>query len=119
MSEFLTMAKSADTISTKSFIILGKAASLKKTVKKSTKTITQPFKKFKQSISSHSDTQSTTSCSSSAIPPSDHEANGNNAKSVTDNGSACGSSEPEVELTPDQELGVSLFHSLCDTILTI
>ena len=43
-SEFLTMAKSADTISTKSSIISGKAASLKKTVKKSTKAITQPFK---------------------------------------------------------------------------
>ena len=55
-SEFLMMAKSADTISTKSSIISGKAASLKKTVKKSAKAITQPFKKLKQSISSHSAT---------------------------------------------------------------
>ena len=38
-SEFLTMAKLADTISTKSSIISGKAVSLKKTVKKSTKAI--------------------------------------------------------------------------------
>ena len=38
--ELLTMAKSADTMSTKSSIVSGKAASLKKTVKKGTKVIT-------------------------------------------------------------------------------
>ena len=118
-SEFLTMAKSADTISTKSSIISGKAVSLKKTVKKSAKAITQPFKKLKQSISSHLATRSTISRSSSAIPPSDHEADGNNPKSIADNGSAHSSSEPEVELTPEQELSASSSHSLCDVTLTM
>ena len=48
LSEFFTMAKSADTTSTKSSIFSGKATSIKKTVKKSANTITRPFKKFKQ-----------------------------------------------------------------------
>jgi hypothetical protein len=104
------MAKSADTMSTKSSTISGKAASLKKTVKKSAKALTQPFKKFKQSLSSRSATRSTISRSSSAIPPSNHEPDGNDAKSAADNGSAHGSSESEVELTPEQELGALLFY---------
>ena len=119
VSEFLMMAKSADTISTKSSITSGKAVSLKKTVKKSTKAITWLFKKLKQSISSHLATQSTTSHSSSAIPPSDHEADGDNPKSIADNGSAHSSSEPEVELMPEQELTMPAFHSLCGVTLTI
>ena len=40
-----TMAKSAETMSTKSFLISSKATSLKKTIKKSAKAIGQPFKK--------------------------------------------------------------------------
>jgi hypothetical protein len=118
-SEFLTMAKSADTMSTKSSIISGKTASLKNTAKKSAKAITRPFKKFKQSISNRSARRSTTSRSSSAIPASDHEADGDNAKSVADNGSPRSSSEPEVELTPEQELGALLFYLLCDAMLII
>jgi hypothetical protein len=102
------MAKSSETMSTKSSIVSGKTASLKKTVKKSAKAITQPFKKIKQALSIRSATRSTTSRSSTAFPPSNNEAD--NDKSVADNGSAHGSSEPEVELTPEQELGSSLFH---------
>jgi hypothetical protein len=100
LSEFFTMAKSADTMSTKSSIS-AKAASIKKTVKKS---ITQPFKKFKQSLSARSTTRSTTSRSSTVILPSDHEADGDNS----DDQSAHSGGEPEVELTPEQELGSSL-----------
>src|ERR1700692_678805 len=91
LSELLTMAKSADTMSTKSSIISGKAVSLKKTVKKGMKVITQPFKKFKQSFSIHSAARST-SRSSMAFPSSDHEANSNDDKFITDNGSGHGSS---------------------------
>ncbi len=94
-SEIFTMAKSVDTMSAKSS-------------KESAKAITRPFKKFKQSLSSCSATRSTTSHSSSAILPSDHEANGDHANSVADNQSAHSGSEPEVELMPEQELGSSL-----------
>ena len=118
LSELLTMAKSADTMSTKSSIISGKAVSLNKTVKKGTKVITRPFKKFRQSCSIRSAAHST-SRSSMAFPSSDHEANSDNDKSITDNGSGHGSSEPEVEFTPQQELGLSSFYLLCDVMLII
>jgi hypothetical protein len=104
LSEFFTMAKSADTTSTKSSIFSGKATSIKKTVKKSANAITRPFKKFKQSLSGRSATQSTTSRASSILP-SDHEADGDNANTVADDRSAHSGSKPEVELTPAQELG--------------
>ena len=106
-SEFFTMAKSADTMSTKSSIS-AKATSIKKAVKKSAKAFTRPFKKFKQSFSGRSATRSTTSRSSTVILPSDHETDGDNANSVADDGSAHSGSEPEDELTPEQELGLSL-----------
>ena len=107
-SEIFTMAKSVDIMSAKSSIFSGKATSIKKTVKKSAKAITRPFKKFKQSLSSRSATRSTTSRSSSASLPSDHEADGDHTNSVADDQSAHSGSEPEVELTPEQELGSSL-----------
>jgi hypothetical protein len=100
------MAKSAETMSTKSSLISSKAASLKKTVKKSAKAIGQPFKKFKQSLANCLTTCSTTSRSSTALPTSDHEADG-----VNDDGSAHSGDEAEVELTPEQELGASMFYS--------
>jgi hypothetical protein len=106
-SEFFTMAKSADTTFTKSSIS-AKATSIKKAVKKSTKVFTRPFKKFKQSFSGRSATRSTTSCSSTVILPSDHEADSDNANSVADDGSARSGSEPEDELMPEQEPGLSL-----------
>jgi hypothetical protein len=102
LSDFFTMAKSADTGSTKSSSISGKAASLKKTLKRSTKAITRPFKKVKQPFSARSATHSIASRSSTALPPSDNEADDPDVRSVTDNGSI----EPEVELTPEQELGL-------------
>jgi len=72
--------------------------------------LTQPFKKFKQSISGRSAT---------VILPPDLEADGDNTNSVIDDGSAHGSSEPEAELTPEQELGSSLTSLYCDVILII
>jgi hypothetical protein len=115
LSKLFTMAKSADTVSNKSSIISGKTAALKKTVKTSAKAITRPFKKLKQSLSVRSDTRSVTSRSSTAFPPSDHEADLDDTASAAENGSAHGGSnlevdEPEVELTPEQELGSSLFN---------
>jgi hypothetical protein len=101
------MAKSADTTSTKSSIS-AKATSIKKAVKKSAKAFTQPFKKFKQSLSGCSATRLTTSRSSTVILPSDHEADSDNTNSVADDESARSGSEPEDELTPEQELGSSL-----------
>src|ERR1700736_784778 len=86
--DFLILDSSAYTIFTKQSAISRKRDSLKKTVKKSAKAITRPFKKFNQSISSHSTRQLIPSRSSSAIPPSVDEADGDNAKSVADKGSA-------------------------------
>src|ERR1700720_2271783 len=97
-SKFFTMAKSVDMTSAQSSIS-SKATSIRKAVKKSTNVLTQPFKKFKQSISGRSATQSTMSHSSTVIHPPNREANGDNTNSVIDNGSAQGSSEPEAELT--------------------
>lgn len=114
------MAKSIDTMSTKSSVVSRKtSASLEKPVKKSaaaavrsTTRISRPSKRFKQSLSTQLTTRSTTSGSrsSTAYPPSNRDANSDNeVKTISDNGSAHGSeSEPEVELTPKQELGMSL-----------
>ena len=99
------MAKPAETRSTKSSTISGKAVSVTKTIKRSVKAIAQPFKKVKQTFSTRSATHSITSCSSSTLPPSDNEADDLNAKSVTDDSGT----EPEVELTPEQQLGL-LFY---------
>jgi len=64
LSDLLTMAKSAETGSTKSSTISSKAASIKKTIKRSAKAIAQPFKKVKQSFYTHSATCSIASHSS-------------------------------------------------------
>jgi hypothetical protein len=109
LSEFLTMAKSAETLSTKSSIISGKAASLKKAVKKGAKAVGRPFKKIKQSLSIRSTTHSIASRSSTAPPPSDNEADNLDDKSVPD---VCDSSEPEIELMPEQELGSCILHDV-------
>ena len=111
------MAKSADSGSTKSSIISSKAASLKQTFKKGTKAVTRPFKKLKHSVSIRSATRSIPSRSST---PSDHEeAVGNNINSGTDNESAHDGSAPKVQLTPEQELGASYFHLLCNAVISI
>jgi hypothetical protein len=99
------MAKSAETESTKSSTISGKAVSMKKTIKRSAKAIARPFKKVKQSFSTRSATRSIASRLSMVLPPSDNEADNLNAKSVSDNGGT----DPEVELTPEQELGLLLY----------
>ena len=109
LSEFLTMAKAAETGSTKLSTISSQAVSLKKIIQKTTKAIAQPFKKVKWSLSTHSVTHSTASCSSTALPPSDNKAN--NPKSTDD-----GSTEPEVELMPEQELSLLLYF-ISDVIL--
>jgi hypothetical protein len=106
------MAKSTDTRSAKSSIISSRAASLKKTIKSSAKAISRPFKKVKQSFSIRSASRSMASRSSTALPPSDNDDDDDHAKSVTDEESARKSSQPEVELTPEQELGMSFDVSL-------
>jgi hypothetical protein len=109
------MALAAEASSTKSSLVSGKAASLKKTVQKGAKAITRPFKKLKQSFSSSS--RSSRSHSTTTLPLSDNEPS-NSDKSGSERGSVDGNeSEPEVELTPEQELGVylllsSLFHCI-------
>ena len=104
-----TMAKSAETMSTKPSLISSKAASLKKTVKKSAKAIGRPFKKIKQSLANHSTTHLIASHSSTALATSDHEADheadGVNDRSITGDGSAHSSDKAEVELMPKQQLG--------------
>jgi hypothetical protein len=78
--DLLTMAKSAETESTKLSTISGKAASMKKTIKRSVKAIARLFKKVKQSFSTRSATCSIASCSSTVLPPSDNEVDNLNAK---------------------------------------
>ena len=102
------MAKSAETMSNKSSLISSKAASLKKTVKKSAKAIGRPLKKFKQSIANRLTTHLTTSRSSTALPISDDKTDGFNDKSIGSDGSAHSSDGAEVELMPKQELGASI-----------
>ena len=91
--DLFTMAKSAETGSTKSSTISGKAVSMIKTIKRSAEAIAQPFKKVKQSFSTHSATHSIVSHLSTALPPSDSEADNLNTKSVSDDDST----NPEVE----------------------
>jgi hypothetical protein len=116
------MAKSANTTSTKSSIVSSKAASIKKTAKKSAQAIARPFKRFKQSLSGRSATRSTISRSSTVLlsdhEASNHEADDDNANSVADDGSARSGSKPE-ELTPEKELGSSLTYLHCDVMLII
>jgi hypothetical protein len=110
------MALAAEASSTKSSLVSGKAASLKKTVQKGAKAITRPFKKLKQSFSSSS--RSSRSHSTMTLPLSDNEPSNTSDKSGSERGSVDGNeSEPEVELTPEQELGAylllsSLFHCI-------
>jgi hypothetical protein len=113
------MAKSADSMSTKSSIISSKAASVKKTFEKGTKAVTRPFKKRKQSDLIDSATHSTRSRSSTPFPPSDREAVGDNAGSATDNERSHDGSATKAQLTPEQELGTSSFPLLCNAMLII
>ena len=108
-SEFLTMAKLAETGSTKSPTTSSQAMSLKKSIQKTTKAIAQLFKKVKQSLFTCSVTHSTASHSSAALPPPNNEAN--DLKSTND-----GSTKPEVELMPEQELCLSSYF-ISDVIL--
>ena len=103
----LTMvAKLSDTGSTKSSTILSEATG------KAVKTVTRPFKKLKQSFSSHSATQSIasySSCSSTVLPLSDNE----------DDDPIAIDEEPEVKLTPEQELSLSCYFILNMIIMNI
>ena len=96
------VAKLSDTGSTKSSTISSKATLLKKAAGKAVKTVTQPFKKLKQSLSSHSATWSIashSSCLFTVLPLSNNEDDDPNAIDK----------EPEVKLTPEQELGSSCY----------
>jgi hypothetical protein len=90
------MVNSTETNSTKSSIS-GKAASLKKSVQKATKTIARPFKKLKKSIS----TASIPSIRSRSPSISDNEYGNEPSTDGQDDG---GGIDPEVELTPQEEL---------------
>jgi hypothetical protein len=64
-------------------------------------------------------TRSIPSCSSTAFSPSDCEAVGNDVNSATDNKSARDRRTSKVQLTPEQELGASYSHLLCNVMLII
>lgn len=99
------MAKSTETSSTKSSLVSSKAASLKKSVRKGTKAIARPFKKLKQSLSTSS--RSSRSRSSPTFLQSDNEAGNSDDNVGSDHQEIHDSdSNPEVELTPEQELGM-------------
>ena len=92
------MAKSTETASSKSS---SKATSLKNTVQRGATALTRPFKKLKKTISTAStrSIRSVRSRSSATLPLSEGEAaNGDKSSGDSD-------SDPEVELTPEQELG--------------
>ena len=96
------MVNSIETTSTKSLLLSHKAVSLKKKVQEDGKAMAHPFKKLKQSTS----TASTCSHSSTTCLPSDDETNDNSDKSNSNSDSDGGSCVPEVELTPQEELGI-------------
>ena len=97
------MVNSIETNSTKSSIS-GKATSLKKSVKKGAKAIACPFKKLKKSISTILMPSISSDRSSIAISISDNEnANHDEESSINSQGDS-NKSEPEVELTPQEEL---------------
>ena len=111
------MVNSIETNPTKSSIISGKATSLKKSMQKGVKAIARPFKKLKNSISTAS-MHSIRSRSSIAFSISDDEnVNHDNVSSVGSEGDG-GRSEPEVELTPQEELSMS-FIIISSSILII
>jgi hypothetical protein len=105
-NQFCIMANSIENNSTKSSIISGKATSLKKSVQKGAKAIARPFKKLKKSISTAS-MRSIRSCSSTTVSSSDNENVGHDNESNADGQGDGGGSEPEVELTPQEELSTS------------
>jgi len=107
-NQFCIMANSIETNSTKSSIISGKAASLKKSVQKSAKAIARPFKKLKKSISDAL-TRLIRSRSTAAISISDHENADHGNEPSADGQGDISRSEPEVELTPQEELS-TLFN---------
>jgi hypothetical protein len=106
------MVNSIETNSTKSSIISGKAVSLKKSVQKGAKAIAQPFKKLKKCIS----TPLTRSMRSRSSTTSDNEnTDHGNEPSADSQGDGSGS-EPEVELTPQEELSTLFnYHLVINT----
>ena len=105
------MANSIETNSTKSSIVSGKATSLKKSVQKGAKAISRPFKKLKRSISDAS-MHSIHYCSAAAISISDCENADHGNEPSTDGQGDSSRSEPEVELTPQEELSTSFNYHL-------
>lgn len=90
------MAKSFEMGSTKSSVVLGKAASIKKSIQKGAKTITQPLKQLKKLISS-------SICS--RLPTVDPDTN-KDTKDIVDVDSSDSGDDREPQLTPEQELGM-------------
>ena len=112
-NRFCIMVNSIETISTKSLAISGKAWSLKKSMQKGAKAITQPFKKLKKSISTGS-MPLICSCTSTTFS---NYIDGTNESSINGQGDS-GRSELEVELTPQEELSKS-FITISSSILII
>src|ERR1700722_16680214 len=104
------MVKSTETSSTKSSTTSSKVASFKKTVQKGATTLAWPFKKLKKSVFIAL-TCSIRSRSSTTLPLCDIGALDNGNKSSADSGGihshgSDSDSNPEVELSPEQELGM-------------
>ena len=105
------MVQSAETSSTKSSLVSSKAASFKKSVKKTTRAVAQPFKKLKQSLS-----VSLSWCSSHSqsmvLPLSDGEPGNNNEcgdDELISGHQIAGNeneSDEESKMTPEKELHV-------------
>ena len=98
------MANSIETNSTKSSIS-SKATSLKKSVQNCAKTIARPFKKLKKSISTASTRSIRSRRSSIVVSISDNENVDPDDSSIDGDGNG-DRTEPEVELTPQEELSM-------------
>jgi len=105
------MENSIETNSTKSSVLSSKAMSLKKLVRKGAKAVTQPFKKLKKSLSTVL-MPSKCSCSSTTVSPTENEGVDPGNESSTDSKGDGSRSEPEVELTPEEELIMSSSYYL-------
>src|SRR5258708_1042530 len=100
------MANSTKAPSTKSSNVSTKAASLKKSVRKSVTALARPFKKLKKSISTAS-IHSILSRSSNGTPDdSDKSDSGKSDSGKSDSGSTHSDKDPEVERSPEEELGM-------------
>ena len=108
---FCIMVNSIETNSTKSSIISGRAVSLKKLVWKGVKDIAWSFKKLKKSISTASTYSIYSLTSITDVTSNNENADHGNEPSANSQGDSS-ESEPEVELTHQEELSTLLNHHL-------